>query len=235
MNIFSAAALLGMLYLNLSTQVLFAAELSVGDAEVKSLVGDWEGTIRFESRDLRVLWRFEETEDGSVIGFMDQYSRAIATTPMQELILTGSKLQFLIDGGYRFSGQVIRDAATGSWLDDGELVSISMERKKLKPLTEKSKRVLVGAWTGKARGYNLTFHFDEDESGFNATVDAKRFVVLGSEGLAIIDLELDNGHIRMKVPRIEAEFEGELAGDEFRGQLTFKGKSSPLTINRLDN
>lgn len=196
-----------------------------------SIIGDWEGVVRYESSDLRILWRFEESTDDVLVGRMDRYSLGVAKTEMQNLDFSGSALSFSLDGGYSFSGWVVGDSAVGSWIDDGRAVPVSMEKKHIPPLAQEAKEKLLGTWSGKAHGYTLAFHFEQNEA-FLATVDATRFFVLGSTGMLIIDLVLENGRVSMKVPRIEAEFEGVLEGDEIRGQLTFEDETSPLTITR---
>ncbi len=79
-----------------------AQEQTLSEETVASIVGEWEGSIRpDETSSFDVIWRFELSDAGKLVGFMGPASQGIATLPMQDIVVTDSALSFSVAGVLR--------------------------------------------------------------------------------------------------------------------------------------
>ncbi|WP_299436726.1 ankyrin repeat domain-containing protein [uncultured Aquimarina sp.] len=95
-----------------------------------SILGKWEGKIIVnEERSIGILWRFEESDQGEIIGFMGPVSKGVATLPIQNIVVTDSILNFIIHSEGSYSGKITPKGITGIWNAQGrkELV-LNMHR-----------------------------------------------------------------------------------------------------------
>ena len=58
-----------------------AQEQTLNDKNISSIIGKWEGNIVVnETKSVGILWRFEKSDQGKLIGFMGPASKGVAGT-----------------------------------------------------------------------------------------------------------------------------------------------------------
>lgn len=81
-----------------------------------NIIGKWEGKITVnQSKSADIIWRFEQSNKGELIGFMGPASKGIATLPMNTLLVKDSTLSFSIQSQGSFSGQISKKSIRGIW------------------------------------------------------------------------------------------------------------------------
>ncbi|WP_104809090.1 ankyrin repeat domain-containing protein [Polaribacter filamentus] len=92
--------------------------------------GKWEGNLVInENKSIGIMWRFETTEERTLIGFMGPASKGAATIPMQDLKVTETTLSFSIHSQGSFSGLISETGITGTWSSQsGKQLVIYMAR-----------------------------------------------------------------------------------------------------------
>ncbi|MDY8135906.1 ankyrin repeat domain-containing protein [Aquimarina sp. 2201CG5-10] len=99
-------------------------EQNVNDNNVTNILGNWEGNIIVnEKKSIGILWRFEKSNQGKLVGFMGPASKGIANLPMQDIVVTDTTLKFKIHSEGSYSGKINSEGITGVWN--------AQERKKL--------------------------------------------------------------------------------------------------------
>lgn len=95
-----------------------------------SILGNWDGNIVInESKSIGIIWRFEKSNEGKLIGFMGPASKGVATLPMQHLVITDTTLDFEIHSEGSYSGQVSKKGITGIWSSkSGKQLTLNMAR-----------------------------------------------------------------------------------------------------------
>jgi len=84
-----------------------AQDLTQNEKTNITIEGKWEGNLEInENKSIGIVWRFETTEEGTLIGFMGPASKGVATIPMQDLAFTNTKLNFSIHSQGNFSGLI---------------------------------------------------------------------------------------------------------------------------------
>ncbi len=94
------------------------------------ILGEWKGTIGGADAPAQdIVWRFELSDTGELVGFMGPAARGIATIPMQDIMMRDSELSFSVDSqGGRYEGHISEDGVVGTW-SQGRSASLSMDRK----------------------------------------------------------------------------------------------------------
>lgn len=99
-----------------------------------SILGNWEGGIVItKDKSAAIIWRFELSNKGELIGFMGPASKGIATLPMSALQVKASTLSFSIESQGSYSGQLSKKGITGIWSSkSGRKMTHNMARVSLK-------------------------------------------------------------------------------------------------------
>jgi ankyrin repeat protein len=91
-----------------------AQEPTLNEKISTAIEGKWEGNLVInENKTIRIMWRFETTEEDTLIGFMGPASKGVATIPMQDLVVTHTKLNFSIHSQGNFSGLISESGIHG--------------------------------------------------------------------------------------------------------------------------
>jgi hypothetical protein len=94
----------------------FAQVQSINQNNTSRIKGEWEGNMVInESKSIGILWRFEKTDQGKLIGFMGPASKGLATMPMQDIKLNDSTLYFSIHSEGSYLGQISETYIKGIW------------------------------------------------------------------------------------------------------------------------
>jgi CubicO group peptidase (beta-lactamase class C family) len=115
---------------------LFAEATGQPDSESMlstGLEGDWDGKIQIsKTRSQNIIWRFELSNDGELVGYMGPASFAEANFEMQEIVVLKTNLGFNVKSqGGRFKGSIFENQITGNWFQKGRSVPMTMAKRKL--------------------------------------------------------------------------------------------------------
>jgi hypothetical protein len=107
-----------------------AQELTQNEKISKPIEGKWEGDLVInENKSIGIMWRFETTEEGTLIGLMGPASKGVETIPMQDLVVTNTKLNFSIHSQGTFSGLISESGIHGIFnTESGKQLVLYMAR-----------------------------------------------------------------------------------------------------------
>lgn len=81
-----------------------------------AILGNWEGQIVVnQEKSAAIIWRFELSNKGELIGFMGPASKGVATLPMSTLRIKNSTLSFSIQAQGSYSGKLSTEGIRGTW------------------------------------------------------------------------------------------------------------------------
>jgi hypothetical protein len=93
-----------------------AQELSPNKKNNISIKGKWEGNLVVnENKSIGILWNFNTSNKGQLIGHMGPDSKGAATIPMQDLKVTETTLSFSIHSQGSFLGLISETGIKGTW------------------------------------------------------------------------------------------------------------------------
>jgi hypothetical protein len=73
----------------------YVEELTQNEIISTPIKGKYEGNLVItENKSIAIMWRFETAKDPILISLMGPSSKSVATIPMQDLIVTNTKLNF---------------------------------------------------------------------------------------------------------------------------------------------
>jgi hypothetical protein len=94
-----------------------AQQAALAPAAKVALAGEWAGRIAIDAtRGQDVLWRFDLTSSGDLLGFMGPAAAGTAQIPMQNIAYDGQVLSFAVESqSGAFAGTISRGQVTGTW------------------------------------------------------------------------------------------------------------------------
>ena len=215
--------------------------LALPKETMEGLTGEWHGQLKLPTAILHGSFRFETTKKGEFVGFYELPDQK-AKIPITEANLSDGKLTLKIKvANAEFKGQLKGDELTGEWAQAGmSNIPFSLKKGKYIPpvysldLPKETKELLSGEWYGELKAPTATvtvvFRFEITEKGefvgFEEVPDQK------VKGIPVIEAKLSDGKLVLQVPN--AEFKGQLAGDQFTGEAIETGKNThlPLTLKK---
>ena len=107
-----------------------AQEQTLNHENISPIIGKWEGNLVVnETKSVGILWRFEQSDQGKLFGFMGPSSKGVATLPMQNIIVTDSTINYTIHSEGSYSGQISESGITGTWTSgSGKQLVLYMQR-----------------------------------------------------------------------------------------------------------
>ena len=82
----------------------------------EGILGKWQGEIVVsKDKSAAIIWSFELSNKGELIGFMGPASKGVATLPMSDLQVDATTLRFSIPSQGSYSGQISNKRITGEW------------------------------------------------------------------------------------------------------------------------
>lgn len=119
-----------LIILFLLNATVTAQEQTLNDENFSSIIGKWEGNIVVnETKSVGILWRFEKSDQGKLIGFMGPASKGVASISMQNIVVTDNTINYTIHSEGSYSGQISASKITGTWTSgDGKQLVLYMQR-----------------------------------------------------------------------------------------------------------
>ncbi len=226
----------------MKTVVMLAAVslATVCGAPAQNVVGDWQGMLKANGAELRVVLHVTKAENDSLKATMDSPDQAALGIPVTSIEVKDSKLSFTVDSVHgSYEGKVNADATAilGTWTQGQPLpldfkrasAPIKTEHKPAKPSD------IDGAWSGALETpggtLHLVFHITNTEDGLMATMDS---VEQGAKGIPVTGVTRDGSSLKMEMKQIAGAFEGKISKDltSIDGSWTQGGASLPLLLKR---
>ena len=92
--------------------------LGVAVAQAQNIVGDWQGTLKAGTAELRLVLHVAKNSDGSLRATLDSVDQGANGIPVTSISIKDSKLNFTVDAVHgTYEGKVSADATviSGTW------------------------------------------------------------------------------------------------------------------------
>jgi len=106
-------------------------KLALSQAAMDLLSGKWQGRVDTPQATLRVVFRFERTDQGDPVGYIDSPDQGSSNIPINEAKLEEGNLELKINGlvaGYK--GKLSGDSISGQMIIRGQSFDVPLERKR---------------------------------------------------------------------------------------------------------
>jgi hypothetical protein len=211
--------------------------LSKEDKE--KLSGTWHGKVERADGIITIIYHFEITEDGDLVGFTDSPDQGAFNVPVTDIMIEDGVFSLKVPSVQGvYEGKIEGDEIIGVFQPgtlDLPLILKKGEFVYNLNLTEEDMEKLLGEWNGPlttpTASLTVVFRFDKMKGGnFVAFLDCPG---IGWKGVPVTEATRSDGKLTLKMETINAEFNGELAGDEMVGEWTYRRNSSlPLTLKK---
>lgn len=207
----------------------------------QTLPGDWEGTLRINAAELRLVLHVTKDDRGHFRGTLDSLDQNAFGIPVTAITLTGPDLNFSVldvHGTYKGKFNADGTAIEGTWT---QLQSLPLAFHRLTaPIKTEHKLAkhsdIDGAWWGTLiTGFvplRMVFHFTNTEDGLMATADSPDQNV---KGIPVTTVTRSGASLKLEMKQLAGVFEGKLdpALTTIDGTWTQSGHTLPLTLKRL--
>jgi pimeloyl-ACP methyl ester carboxylesterase len=218
--------------------VLIVFGLSASHAQ--NIVGDWQGTLKAGSAELRLVLHIAKNDDGTFKATLDSVDQGANGIPVTSISLKDSRLNFTVDAVHgSYDGKITADATeiSGTWTQ-GRPLPLSFKRSATPVKTEHKPAKpsdIDGAWLGTldtgAAKLRVVFHITNTEDGLLATLDSPD---QGAKGIPVTTVAREGASFKLEVKSINGHFEGKISSDlnTIEGTWTQMGNSIPLALKR---
>ena len=225
------------------SKVLIIAALLVCTAPAafaKSIGGDWRGTLKVGSAELRLVLHITEGSDGSLKATLDSVDQGANGIPVSTISLKDSKLSLEVEAVKgTYEGTVNGDATeiTGTWTQVQPL-PLDFKRGTFPPKPEHKPAKpsdIDGAWSGTLDTPNgslrVVFHITNTADGLTATMDSPD---QGASGIPASSVTRNGSTLKIESKPIGGVFEGKISSDlaSIDGTWSQGGGELPLTLKR---
>lgn len=135
-----------------------------------------------------------------------------------------------------FEGIVKDGKINGEWKQEGSSFPLMLSPYEKSTFSKKDMDTLLGAWNGKLSipGGSLTAIFRFEISGKGEFVGFSDWPDNGGYGTPLTDMEISDGKISLKIPKIKAEYKGKFTDNEMSGEYKMAGVpvTLPLTLKK---
>ena len=214
-------------------KVLMIAALVISTASVaraRSIVGDWQGTLRPPGAELRLVLHITEGGDGGLKATLDSIDQGANGIPVASVTLKDSKLTLNVEAVHgTYEGTVNGDATEikGTW-SQGQPLPLDFKR-------AAAPSDIDGAWEGTldtgAAKVRLVFHITNTADGLTATMDSPD---QGAKGIPVTAVTRTGSSLKLELKQIGGGFEGKISADlaSIEGNWTQGGGTLALTLKR---
>lgn len=210
-------------------------------ANAQDVTGDWQGTLKIGTSELRLVVHITKGDDGNLKATMDSIDQGANGIPISSISLRDSKLSFTsaaIHGSYE--GTINKGATeiTGTFTQGSPLPldltrmakQADGERKPAKPSD------IDGAWAGAidtgTSKLRIVFHITNTADGLAATIDSPD---QGAKGLPVTVVTRNGSALKLELKQADAVFEGKIDENltSIDGTWSQRGGSVPLIVKRV--
>lgn len=201
------------------------------------LLGEWHGQLVIPTGPLTAVFRFEMTEEDEFVGFYDSPDLGALGMQMTDMGMSDDNLTFKLPSQQaKYKGKLTGNEMVGEFKQGPQTFPATLKKGEYKAtvnnlsLPDDTKELLLGKWSGKLGPLTVLFRFEKAETGeFIGFLDSPN---QGAMGIPITEATLSGGKLTLKVNSINAEYNGQLSGNELVGEWTQVGNSAPLSLTK---
>jgi uncharacterized protein len=222
--------------------LLFALALSLAipmSAQTPTIVGDWHGTLKVGSAELRLVLHITKSDDGALHATLDSLDQGANGIPVSSITFKDSKLNFTSDavhGSYEGNADKDLTVIRGTWTQSTPLpLDFSRGAFPTNQAAEAKPSDIDGTWLGTldtgAMKLRVAFHIKNTSDGLTATMDS---LDQGANGIPASSVTRDGSTLKMEFKGIGGAFEGKLDPklENIDGTWSQGGGSAPLSLHR---
>ncbi len=215
--------------------------LALTALHAQNIIGDWQGTLKVNSAELRVVLHVTKDDSGHLKATLDSVDQDADDIPVTSITLAGLDLNFSVldvHGSYQGKFNADGTAIEGTWTQLQPLpltfrrltVPIKTEHKLAKPSD------IDGDWWGILSNglvpLRMVFHITNTEDGLIATADSPDQNV---KGLPVTTVTRNRSSLKLEMKQLAGVYEGMLdpALSSMDGTWTQAGHILPLKLKRL--
>jgi hypothetical protein len=217
--------------------------LALATLHAQNITGDWEGTLRVQTAELRLVLHVTKDDTGRLKATLDSIDQDADDIPVTSISLADSNLNFsVLDVHGTYQGKINADATAidGTWT---QLQSLPLSfHRLLKPIKTEHKLAkpsdIDGAWWGTLENgaipLRMVFHITNTEDGLVATADSPDQKV---KGLPVTAVTRNGSSLKLEMKQLGGIYEGKLDASlsSIDGTWTQAGRILSLTLKRLKN
>lgn len=220
--------------------IMALAVFSATVARAQDIVGDWQGTLKPGTVELRLVLHIAKGDDGSLKATLDSIDQGANGIPVTSISLQDAKLSFSVESVHgSYEGKVTSDGTEieGTWSQRQSLpldfkratTPVKTEHKPAKPSD------IDGAWMGTLdvgeTKLRVVFHITNTEDGLMATMDSPDQNV---KGVPVTVVTRNGSSLKLELKGIGGVFEGEIDKSltSIEGTWTQGGGAIPLVLKR---
>ncbi len=214
--------------------------LALTSLHAQNIAGDWEGTLRVQSAELRLVLHVTK-DDGKLKATLDSVDQDADDIPVTSISLKDGNLRFdVLDVHGTYQGKFNTDgtAIEGTWT---QLQSLPLTfRRMTTPIKTEHKLAkpsdIDGDWWGLLNTglmqLRMVFHITNTEDGLMVTADSPDQNV---KGLPVTTATRNGSSLKLEMKQLAGVYEGKLdpALNSIEGTWTQSGHTIPLTLKRL--
>lgn len=218
-------------------------EPSLSPEAVGILMGRWQGKLDSPVADFMMVFRFEKSGSGDLVGFLDVPAQAARGIPISEIIMDSENLIVKIKPAMaEYRATRAGDGFDGKWIQGGQEIPLVLKKGgkaqiDLLDLSKASFDILSGPWNGKLdipqgplKTITVVLRFEKttqgDIVGFMDAPDQ------GRSGLPITGASVVDGAFNFKISGAQVEYQGQLSDDGMVGEWKQMGRGLPLTLKK---
>lgn len=217
------------------------SKLSLSREAMEELRGEWHGELDTPVGPLTVVYLFETDAAGDNHAFRLNPDQGNNRIPVTEASLVDGNLTLKTAGpGGAFTGKLAGAEIRGNISGPLGAVPLTLKKGSYTPpvyalaLSKHDMALLQGKWQGKLktpqRELTLVFRFEQSDDGkYYGFVDSPD---QGANGLKIMEANLKDGELSLKVRFPRAAFTGKLSGNELSGKWLQGMGSMPLVMKK---
>ncbi|MFA5045489.1 MAG: acyl-CoA thioester hydrolase/BAAT C-terminal domain-containing protein [Paludibacter sp.] len=226
--------------------VLLLATLFVaGIGIAQDITGEWNGTLKVQSSQLRIVFQITKTDAG-YSATMDSPDQGAKDIPMSKTTFENSVLTVeMAAANIEYSG-TLNDSGVvvGTFKQSGQSFPLTLirdvpEKAVLAPIPtletdQKKSDKILGEWNGmlKAGGMQmrLVFNITKTDAGYSATMDSPD---QGAKGIPMSKVTFENKVLTIEMAAASIEYSGTLNdSDVVVGTFKQAGQSFPINLTR---
>lgn len=203
----------------------------------QDLTGTWAGELAVSPEtSLTIHFVLTRADDGSYSAMLTSPDQGgVKDVPVNSVSFDGSHLMMSVDAlSGSYDGMLAGGSISGEWKQEGATIPLALSPYEKPTLTQADIEYLSGSWTGALTTFNIelnvVFRFEVDDDGnLTAAMDSPD---QGANGIPVTDVELVDGELVMKIPRVLGEYVARTEGDRMVGTWKQAGMEFELTVTR---
>src|SRR5215469_11374010 len=188
-------------------------------ALAQDVTGDWHGTLRVQSSELRLVLHISNNFDGSLQATLDSIEQNENGIPVTSVTLRGSALSIKVDsvqGSYEGKVNAVGSEIAGIWMQDAPL-ELTFHRGGI-PARAAAKAAkpsdIDGDWLGtidtEMGKLRLVLHIRNTDQGLAAGVDSPD---QNANGLPVTGMIRSGRSLKFEMKEIGGAYEGNISSD----------------------